>query len=114
VFGLRREAGRTHTALKRLVRAFRDGILEGEDPEGYCYVVSAPLEAYLRLTSIRCTLVRGSVHKEINCHYWLELPDGTIIDATASQLRRPNGRAMPYVYVGPLPAWYAVEGREKV
>lgn len=104
----------TPTTLKRLVRAFRDGILDGADPEDHCYMVSAPLETYLCMTSIRCRLVKGSVHEEINCHFWLELPDGTIIDATASQFRRPNGRAMPLIYIGPLPEWYAPDGRFKL
>lgn len=55
---------------------------------------------------VECRLIKGSVHKEINCHFWLELPDGTIIDATASQFRRRNQRAMPLVYIGERPEWY--------
>lgn len=95
----------TPTALKCLVRAFRDGILQGRDPEGQCYMVSAPLAGYLGAAGIQCRLIRGTTHGSY--HVWLELTDGTIIDATASQFRRPNGRAMPPVYIGALPEWYA-------
>lgn len=98
----------TPTALKRLVRAFRDGLLDGEDPEGWCYKVSAPLQGYLGAVGIECRLISGTTHGSY--HVWLELPDGTIIDATASQFRRPNGRAMPLVYIGELPWWYDPEG----
>ena len=98
----------THAALKRLVRAFRDGILDGKDPEGQCFTVSWPLETYLRMSSIPCKLIKGATHDSY--HVWLELQDGTIIDATASQFRRPNGRAMPLVYVGERPEWYDPEG----
>lgn len=90
------------------MRAFRDGILDGEDPEGHCFMVSAPLQGYLAAVGVECKLVRGSVHG--NYHVWLELPDGRIIDATASQFRRRDQRAMPLVYVGELPEWYDSEG----
>lgn len=98
----------THAALKRLVRALRDEILDGEDPAGWCYRVSSPLRGYLAAVGVECKLIRGSVHG--NYHFWLELPDGRIIDATASQFRRPNGRAMPLVYIGERPEWYDPEG----
>lgn len=45
------------------------------------------------------------------CQYWLELEGEMIVDATASQCRRPNGRAMPLVYVGERPEWYEEPGQ---
>ncbi len=98
----------TPTALKRFVRKFRDSMLEGEDPEDWCHVISAPLQLSLMALGIDCAIARGSEH--LACHFWIELPDGTIIDATASQFRRPNGRAMPFVYIGELPEWYESYG----
>ena len=79
----------TTTPLKHFVRAFRDGLLDGADPEDWCYLVSAPLQVSLKALGIECALVNGGVYDE--CHFWIELPDGMIIDATASQFRRPNG-----------------------
>jgi len=97
----------TPTALKRFVRKFRDSILVGEPPEDWCYLVSAPLQVSLKALGIECALVRGGVYDA--CHFWIELPDGTIIDATASQFPRPNGREMPFVYIGELPEWYCTD-----
>jgi hypothetical protein len=57
---------------------------------------------------VECKLIRGTTHGSY--HIWLELPDGRIIDATASQFRRRNQRAMPLVYIGRLPDWYDPKG----
>ena len=97
----------TTTALKHFVRAFRDSILVGGPPEDWCYLISAPLRLSLRALGIDCALAKGSVYGQ--CHFWIELPDGTIIDATASQFPRPNGRAMPVVYIGEQPEWYCAD-----
>jgi hypothetical protein len=91
-------------SLPTIVRQFRDGVLDGEDPENWCYMVSAPLQGFLSATGVPCKLIEGHVHN--NPHYWIELPCGKIIDATASQFRRPNGRAMPAVFIGERPTWY--------
>jgi hypothetical protein len=42
-----------------------------------------------------------------DCHVWIELKDGTCIDATADQFST-RSRPMPKVYVGPRPEWYKV------
>jgi len=107
----------TRSALYRLVKEFRDGILDGNPPEDYCYMVSDPLTTVLELHGIQNRLCRGEVvspwaqvsapHRNgIYGHFWIGLPDGSIIDATASQFRRPCGRQMPAVYIGPRPEWY--------
>ncbi len=72
-------------------------------------MVSAPLATYLATVGVQCRLVKGSVHMEVTYHLWLELPEGTIIDATASQFRWPNWRAMPLVYIEERLEWYAVK-----
>lgn len=41
-------------------------------------------------------------------HYWLDMLDGNILDPTASQFKRPNGKRMPQIYHGPKPEWYHV------
>jgi hypothetical protein len=72
-------------------------------------MVSSPLRAYLE-DRRRGVSSSSAAPRTGSYHVWLELPDGTIIDATASQFRRPNGRAMPLVYVGERPEWYDPEG----
>lgn len=99
-------------AMLHLVRQFRDGILDGEDPEQWCFMVSAPLEGFLSAMGIKCKLVKGQVHTY--SHFWIELEDKTIIDATASQFRRPNGREMPIVFIGNKPDWYQVKNNKRM
>jgi hypothetical protein len=87
-------------------KEFRAGILGNRKPDDMCYAVCAPLFTLLTMMEVRCRLIDGNVACGSG-HYWLELEDG-ILDPTASQFRRPNGRAMPEVYLGPLPDWYHV------
>jgi hypothetical protein len=70
-----------------------------------CFAVSTALEGYLSMEGIKCRLQKGKILGFE--HYWLILPDtGDILDATADQFQKPDGTAMPPVYVGPKPDWY--------
>lgn len=93
--------------LLRIVTDFRKGILGRRSPETWCYMVSAPLEGYLRVIGIQARLTKGYVGKW--AHDWLTLSDGRIVDATASQFRAPDKTAMPKVYIGLKPDWYRVK-----
>lgn len=90
----------TDTALVKQVEAFRSDILWHTTSHGMCFAVSAPLQAYLSFLGLHTKLVRGRYKRRE--HYWLELPDGRILDATADQF----DVAMPVVYLGGLPKHY--------
>lgn len=90
----------TDTALVKQVEAFRSGILWHTTSHGMCFAVSAPLQAYLSFLGLHTKLVQGR-YKRME-HYWLELPDGRILDATADQF----SVTMPAVYLGALPKYY--------
>ncbi len=98
-----------HRSLHRDVTLFREGMLSGDEPNSMCYMVSSALAGYLVFMGTPCRMVEGYVHE--NHHWWIELTNEkdatiTVIDATADQFTRPNGRKMPKVYVGPRPDWY--------
>lgn len=85
----------SHDFLREWSQDFRDGILNGGSSARMCFAVSAALGGALRaLLGIESKLVEGDFGS-IN-HVWLELPDGTILDATADQFGGPP------VYIGPL------------
>lgn len=85
-------------SLLNLVRRFRNGVLGDRPSDLMCGVVSYPLEGYLNFLGIKCHVVRGPEGE----HYWIELEDGRIIDATADQYNS-EFRKMPKVYIGPKP-----------
>lgn len=69
-----------------------------------CFVTSVALAGYLHAVGYDTWLTNGRVGRHM--HWWIELGDGTIIDATADQFCKPNGAKMPAIYVGKLPFWY--------
>lgn len=95
--------------IKRQATAFVKGLLGGDSPGGMCYAVSAALQGYLSFAGVQCGLEkcwiadRKSGHWQ---HYYLRLPNGRILDPTASQFNRMLGRQMPLVYIGDKPDWY--------
>lgn len=93
----------TNSELKRLVTSFRNGIVGCRDADNMCFMVCAPLQGYLALFGIKTKLVEADFGK--TNHVWLELPDGRIIDPTASQF---SGKFMklPEVFIGPMPEIY--------
>lgn len=89
--------------ILKICSEFKKGILGGKPSRLMCFAVSAPLQTYLRFCGIETKLVEGEIEFEdslIN-HYWLELADGRIIDATADQFKE-----MPEIYIGKKPEWY--------
>lgn len=78
---------------------FRDGILDGESSSMRCYMVSAPLQGYLRFIGFETELVETDLG-EMN-HVWLRLPDGRALDPTADQFNAlfPDMN-LPPVYLG--------------
>jgi len=93
--------------LLRDATNFRKGILEGQPSKAMCFAVAAPLQGYLSFTGLKCRLIEGGVGEWV--HFWIELPDGTILDPTADQFESPDGLKMPPVYIGKKPDWYLQE-----
>ena len=96
----------TKKELRFVVSEFTEGILNGDNPDGCCYIVCSALSGYLHFMFkgyAKCPVVKGYVD---DCeHFWIEWY-GEIIDPTASQFKRPNGRSMPKIYIGKKPEWY--------
>jgi hypothetical protein len=93
--------------IKRICLDFRKGLLGKKSSELMCFAVSSPLQAVLSLCDYETKLVSGEVKTccyTIN-HYWLEMEDGRIIDATADQFN-DAGKKMPKVYIGEKPEFY--------
>jgi len=76
---------------------------------GNCLAVSEVLHEYLDVFSIDTTLINVTVKEgknDIN-HYCLQMPDGKIIDATASQFE-----GMPKIFIGDMPTNYKITENE--
>src|SRR5205807_740431 len=95
--------------LHGIVLGFRRGLLNGRESYDMCFALAAPLEGYLNALGYEAKMIKGVV----DCgeydleHFWLKLSDGLIIDPTADQLPRRNGKRPPKVYIGELPSWYS-------
>ena len=97
------------TELLHEVTEFRAGILDGRAPMDMCFVICAPLSGYLSFIGYPCEMTEGNIDGVQ--HFWLVTADGTIIDPTADQFDKPDGKSMPSIYIGGRPTWY---NREKV
>lgn len=97
--------------LLTICKDFRKGILGRQSPKWMCFAVSAPLQAFLSVCGYETKLINGEVETKDHTidHYWLELPDSQIIDATADQFNSFFKRKMPPVYIGAKPDWYLTE-----
>lgn len=99
--------------LIRIVTQFSHGLCKNYKKNahrsGMCWVVSAPLQAFLSVCGyeteiINCEIKQG---KQTHVHHCLKM-NGSIIDATASQFKTPEGKQMPKVYIGKKPKWYRI------
>lgn len=100
----------TDKDLQIFVSEFITGLLNkaGCTHAGNCLTVSEVLQGYLSLFDIETDLMNAKVKQvgtEVN-HYYLQMKDGRIIDATASQFKTPTGATTPRVYIGNVPQWY--------
>lgn len=89
--------------LKRIIKQFLGNF---GNPSGQCYMVSIALKIYLsEKIKLETRLVSGFVQngKYLEPHWWLEMGDNIIIDATGSQFKELK---MPIVYIGFLPNFY--------
>jgi hypothetical protein len=94
--------------IERIVRGFTKGLLDKDSNENMCFAVCSPLSTYLRMCGIsnllmECTLEKG----EDRYHHWIILlPDGRIIDPTASQFNKWVSKPLPDIYIGEKPGYY--------
>jgi hypothetical protein len=99
-------------ALKKIAVGFREGILDGRPSAGFCLMICLPLWAFIRAHIKGSRLVEKDFYfqgeygdpKTTN-HFYIELPDGRILDPTADQFQRASGK-FPKVYLGPMPVEY--------
>lgn len=95
--------------LIRICSQFRTGVLGARGkPKDKCYMVTAPLQSYLKFLKVEGALVEGfvTIGECITNHFWILLPDNRIIDPTADQFNGYKDRNMPKVYLGEKPNWY--------
>ena len=90
--------------LRRIASEFRNGLLSSKPSTQMCFVVSSSLGSYLHFCGYPCILTKGGIGKYE--HFWLTLQDGTVLDPTADQFKKPDGSDMPTVYLGSKPEWY--------
>lgn len=95
----------TDRQIYKIVREFRSGML---GPRGrgdsMCFAVCGPLVGLLRAMGIEAELRMAWLKLcEIGTsnHFWIELPDGRVIDPTADQFNHMLGRKLPKIYFGP-------------
>ncbi len=101
--------GREQVKLVKIATDFRAGLLDGKGSASMCFVCCSALEGYLAFLGVQARLTRGIVDIGEDWeaeHFWLTLPDGTILDPTADQFKQPGGQDMPPVFLGVKPAWY--------
>lgn len=84
----------TDKDLIAIASGFRSGVLGTRSGDRMCFVVSAPLQAYLSFLSVETRLMEND-SGETN-HVWLGLTDGRVLDPTIDQF----GSAYPKVYLG--------------
>lgn len=85
--------------LIKAVKGFVKGILCGAPTTDKCFMVCAPLQAYLSACGIESTLTEGELNGIFH-HFWITLADGRIIDPTANQFGLLN------IYVRKQPSYY--------
>lgn len=97
----------TDAKILRIVQGFRRGILGCDSSDSMCFAICAPLASFLESAGIRVRLIEGILKYEVGTgnHFWLELPDGRVIDPTADQFNRRMRKRMPKVYLGPRLPW---------
>lgn len=96
--------------IKYQAREFTKGLLGRKfGSAGNCAQVSMWLQGYLgSICQLETELMNAQViqnGEEVN-HYFLQMSDGRIIDATASQFNFPDGKQMPKLYFGSVPDFY--------
>ena len=101
--------------LLKITSSFTKGVMGTREPTGMCFMVCSSLQGYLSICDLDVDLVEGEIKvgKDVYNHFWLRLPDGRILDPTASQFNVLNGVEMPKIYLGDKPEWYKLVKNKK-
>ncbi len=93
--------------LETIVSGFTKGLLDGDTRVSKCFMVCCPLCSYLNFSGYEAELIEGEVHTEgeKHHHYWIQIKN-ILVDPTASQFLKPNGKKMPDLFIGECPSWY--------
>ena len=92
--------------ILQIVKGFREGVMGDLSSNSRCFMVCYSLVGYLNFSGYQCNLIQGCIGDWE--HFWIKLPDGSIIDPTADQFNCPDGSPMPQIYYGDKPKWYEV------
>ena len=102
----------TNKELEKEIYSFVKGLLKKAkcNHAGNCEMMSLVLRPYISVFyGIDTFIINVKVkqgRRMVN-HYCLKnVKDETIIDATASQFKFPNGKVMPKIYIGTMPDFY--------
>lgn len=95
--------GNSIRQMRKVIRAFREGVLRGKQSPHMCFAVCLPLEVFLNHFGYKVSL--REVEFPNTNHAFLEMQDGTIIDPTADQFNSEVVK-FPKVYIGPMPEIY--------
>ena len=90
----------TDKQLLKCAAQFRKGILGNGKSAFKCFMVSAPLAGLLEAQGIPNILAEGRFSY---CnHFWIEFPDGRVLDPTADQFNHygHTDAPLPPVYLG--------------
>ena len=93
--------------LMKIAKEYREGALGSKPSNKLCFIMCYVLSGYFRFIGYACELVQGGIGEWE--HFWIQFPDGSILDPTADQFKCPDGGAMPEIYYGRLPEWYHQE-----
>lgn len=96
--------------LIKIASGFTKGLLNKRESKNMCFAVSLPLQGYLSICGVETEIIHGEIElkNEICNHFWLKLPCGRILDATANQFKTPEGKEMPKIFIGKKPEWYKI------
>lgn len=96
--------------LLRIAANFTSGLLGKGSSTSMCYAVCAPLHSYLSAVGYATELIEGEIEADnaVWGHFWLQLPNGKILDPTADQFNKYFEKEMPRIYLGERPPHYKI------
>lgn len=92
--------------ITKIASVIREQLLIGDAPVGMCLRVNEPIARHIKAElGIDCKLVNidlsGKSWSNYNHHYFVELPDGTVVDGVFDQMGNRD-----QIYIGPKTVWH--------
>lgn len=79
------QAEMSDAEIEKSAREFVDGLLGTLGTKQMCFMVSSALAGYLDFIGLKCEAVEGLFDGWH--HWWIEMEDGRVIDATSDQFK---------------------------